>query len=178
MNPLAFSHPTQSSALGEAVYLSFQLYERMMAAFPMAQVDEVVTVSSPQITPVPNMSPSVLGLLTQRSRVIWAVDLAHMLLQASPHPTGISHTVIVIRIVPKLQQSLLPTTAQAQSLLGLIVPAVKGAVRFSPELIQTPQMQFSPALMSCLQGCLLQQKDMLLVLDAAAIAHSPILHGH
>ncbi|MEM9002539.1 MAG: chemotaxis protein CheW [Cyanobacteria bacterium P01_F01_bin.86] len=168
----------QPQSVSGNAYLSFQLNERTPALFAMNQVQEVIFTPAQQITPMPNMPPCVLGLSTRRSRVMWVVDLAHMLL-GSPLPLNIrNYTVVIVRVAQILQQpNMLLATTHSQALLGLIVPAMKGVIRFSPELIQRPQGHFSPSLMPCLRGCLLQQNDMLLVLDAEAIAHSPILQS-
>ncbi|MEM6253109.1 MAG: chemotaxis protein CheW [Cyanobacteria bacterium P01_D01_bin.156] len=158
--------------------LNFQLNEQTPALFSMSQVQEVIVVPSQQITPMPNMPPCVLGLSTRRSRVMWLVDLAHMLL-STPLPANTrTYNVVIIRVPQVMdQQNMLLATAHSQVLLGLIVPKVRGVVRFSANLIQKPRGRFSQNLMPCLKGCLLQQDEMLLVLDAKAIAHSSILQS-
>jgi len=109
---------------------------------------------------------------------MWLVDLAHMLL-STPLPSNIrNYNVVIIRVAQRLQQqNMLVATAHNQALLGLIVPTMKGVVRFPPDSIQTPKGHFAPNLAPCLRGCLLQQDEMLLVLDAEAIARSPILQS-
>ncbi|MGF1525130.1 MAG: chemotaxis protein CheW [Leptolyngbyaceae cyanobacterium] len=168
----------QPQSVSGTAYLRFQLNERTPALFAMSQVQEVVVSPAQQVTPMPNMPPCVLGLSTRRSRVMWTVDLAHMLL-GTPLPSTVrNYNVVIIRVAQVLQQQNQPlATAHSQALLGLIVPAMKGVIRFSPDLIQTPRGRFAPNLMPCLRGCLLQQNDMLLVLDAEAIARSPILQS-
>lgn len=159
--------------------LSFQLNEQTPALFSMHQVQEVIVVPSQQITPMPNMPSCVLGLSTRRSRVMWLVDLAHMLL-ATPLPSNVrNYNVVIIRVPQsKQQQDMLIATTHNHTLLGLIVPTMRGVLHFLPDLIQTPQGHFAPNLMPCLRGCLLQQDEMLLVLDAEAIARSPILQSN
>ncbi|MEL6319659.1 MAG: chemotaxis protein CheW [Cyanobacteria bacterium J06626_14] len=168
----------QPQGVAGTAYLSFQLNERTPVLFAMKQVHEVIVAPAQQITPMPNMPPCVLGLVTRRSRVMWVVDLAHMLL-GSPLSSNVrSYNIIIVRVTQVLQQqNILLATSHSQSLLGLIVPIMKGVIRFSPDLIQMPRGHFAPSLMPCLRGCLLQQDDMLLVLDAEAIARSPILQN-
>lgn len=179
MNASVLAHRAlQSQGASGAACLSFQLNEQTPAIFPMRQVQEVIVLPAQQITPIPNMPPCVLGLSTRRSRVMWLVDLAHMLL-SNPLPSNVrNYNVIIIRVDQTLQQqNMLVATAHKQVLLGLIVPTMKGVVRFSPDLIQRPKGHFAPSLAPCLRGCLLQQDEMLLVLDAEAIARSPILQS-
>lgn len=179
MNASVLAHRSiQSEGTAGAACLSFQLNEQTPAIFSMHQVQEVIVLPAQQITPMPNMPPCVLGLSTRRSRVMWLVDLAHMLL-STPLPSNIrNYNVVIIRVAQTLQQqNMLVATAHNQALLGLIVPTMKGVVRFPPDLIQTPKGHFAPNLAPCLRGCLLQQDEMLLVLDAEAIARSPILQS-
>ena len=179
MNASVLAHRSlQLEGTSGVACLSFQLNEQTPALFSMNQVQEVIVLPANQITPMPNMPACVLGLSTRRSRVMWLVDLAHMLL-STPLPQNIrNYNVVMIRVAQMLpQENSLIATAHNQALLGLIVPTMKGVVRFSPDLIQTPKGHFAPSLAPCLRGCLLQQDEMLLVLDAEAIARSPILQS-
>ncbi len=179
MNASVLAHRSaQPEGASGVACLSFQLNEQTPALFSMQQVQEVIVLPAQQITPMPNMPPCVLGLSTRRSRVMWLGDLSHMLL-STPLPQNLrSYNVVIIRVAQTLgQQNTLLATAHNQALLGLLVPTMKGVIRFSPELIQTPKGHFAPSLMPCLRGCLLQQNEMLLVLDAEAIARSPILQS-
>ena len=161
--------------LGEA-YLSFQLDEQNQAVFPMEQVKEVIVVPANQITPMPNMPEYVLGLLARRSRVMWVVDLAQMV-TSQPLTSKVSqYKVIIIQVnQASLQQNTLLTASQTQALFGVIVQEVKGGMRLTPHLIQSPPENLPLNLIPCLRGCVLQPESMLLVLDAEAIARSPIL---
>ncbi len=179
MNASVLAHrPLQPEGAAGAACLSFQLNEQTPALFSMSQVQEVIVLPAQQITPIPNMPSCVLGLSTLRSRVMWLVVLAHMLL-STPLPSNIrNYNVVIIRVAQRAQQqNMLMSTPHSQALLGLIVPTMRGVVRSSPDLIQTPKGHFAPSLMPCLRGCLLQEDEMLLVLDAEAIARSPILHN-
>ena len=53
--------------------------------------------------------------------------------------------------------------------LGLIVAVVEGVIRLTSESIQSPVEQVSSSLVSYLQGCILQESEILLLLDAEAI---------
>lgn len=169
---LGETYPTEA-------YLSFQLDEKTTAVFSMEQVQEVIVVPENQITLMPNMPDCVLGLMTRRSRVMWAVDLAQILLSQPLAINFRQYKVIIIRVTPAPRpQSMLLTSFQSQALLGLIVQEVIGGIRFSPDLIQSPQGGFSSSLTPYLQGCLVQNDSMLLVLDAEAIAYSSILQSN
>ena len=179
MNAPVLAHrQVQPGGAGGATCLGFELNEQTPALFTMNQVQEIIVLPAQQITPMPNMPPCVLGLSTRRSRVLWLVDLAYMLL-ATPLPSNIrNYNVVIIRVAQRSQQqSMFISSAHNQVLLGLVVPTMRGVVHVAPELVQKPKGYFSPGLMPCLRGCLLQQDEMLLVLDAEAIARSPMLQS-
>lgn len=180
MNKLALASQFISPAPPpDDTYLRFQLSAEIGAAFSMEQVHEVVVISPEQMTPMFNMSACVLGLLTRRSRIMWIVDLAHLLLGeplATMSPSSFQrYTVIVIRVNQASEPSNREFADTRPRLLGFVVREVKGSIQLSPDSIQAPKGHFSPALTPCLQGSVLQDDTMLLVLDAEAITHSPLL---
>lgn len=145
-------------------YIRFQLEPKVPAVLSMAHTQEVVVIPTGRITPMPNMPPCMLGLLNWRSRVFWVIDLAAML-KLKPLNTNIQqYNMAIIRV--------------GQVPLGLVVQEVKGVVRFTADCIQSPLGFVSPSLAPYLHGCVLQQKDVMLVLNAEAIVHSPIFQSN
>ncbi|HEY9599916.1 MAG TPA: chemotaxis protein CheW, partial [Cyanophyceae cyanobacterium] len=61
--------------------------------------------------------------------------------------------------------------------LGVVVQAVEGVVRLTPESIQPPIGQVSSGLVPYLRGCVLLDTEILLVLDAETIMRSPLLQN-
>jgi len=114
---------------------------------------------------MPNMPTCILGLLHQRGQVIWVIDLPKMLeLQALNLDVQELYNIIIVRVgnIP----------------LGLAVQEVKGVMRSHFSTIQSPVGVVAPTLVPYLQGCILQPKEVLLVLDAEAIVHSPTLRNN
>jgi twitching motility protein PilI len=62
-------------------------------------------------------------------------------------------------------------------LLGLVVQEIKGTTKFTPDDIHSPIGQVASSLVPYLCGCVVQQKEILLVLDAQPIVQSSILHS-
>ncbi|NEO31338.1 MAG: chemotaxis protein CheW [Symploca sp. SIO3C6] len=183
ISALTVGFDQSQETLGEAypteAYLGFQLDEKTKAVFSMEQVQEVIVVPADHISLMPNMPDCVLGLMTRRNRVMWAVDLAQMLL-SQPLPINVrQYKVIIIRVKPApKQQNMLLASFQSQALLGLIVQEVTGGIRLAPDLIQSPQGSISSYLTPYLRGCLMQGNSMQLVLDAEAIAYSSTLQSN
>ena len=156
------SQNTNKKNLGDA-YLKFQFGQQTPAVLSMSRAQEVVILPVGAITPMPNMPACVMGLVNRRSKVLWVIDLARML----GLPTieiNVQHYNIVI-------------ISNGTSTFGVIVQAVEGVVRLTAESIQSPLAQVSSSLVPYLRGCVLQEQEILLVLDAEAIMLSPLLNG-
>ena len=144
-------------------YLKFQLDRDTPAILSLEHTQEVLIVPIERITPIPNMPTCVLGLLNRRNKVLWVVDLVQML--------NLQH------LDTNIQQYHMAIIKVGKIPMGLVVQEVKGVMRFSSDLIQSSTGFVSPDLNHYIHGCIMQQKDMLLVLNAEAIVHSPIFLG-
>ncbi|MEB3338416.1 MAG: chemotaxis protein CheW [Leptolyngbyaceae bacterium] len=157
-----FASNRPQSSLGTS-FLRFQLDDQTPALLSMEHAQEVLVVPVERLTTMPNMPDCVLGLLNRRSRVLWMIDLAK-LLGLEPLSANLQrYNVAIIRVGP--------------TPLALAVQEVKGVTRFSLDLIQSPRGSVPSNLLNYLQGCILQVSEIILVLDAVAIAHAPALHS-
>lgn len=153
---------TNKKNLGDA-YLKFQFGKHSSAVLSMGQAQEVFVLPVGRLTPMPNMPPYVMGLLNRRSKVLWVIDLAKML-GLPGDLTNVQHYNSVI-------------INSGSVSLGVIVQTVEGVVRLTPESIQPPLGLVSSGLVPYLRGCVLLEKEILLVLDAETIMRSPLLHN-
>jgi len=157
------------------LFLEFLIDAQTPALVPIAQTQEVTLVSPEQLTPMPNMPSAVLGLLHQRGRVFWVVDLARMLQCQTFWGASREYTLLILQIQPRTQDQATSAAPGQPHYLGLLVFAVKGGVWFPPEAIRPPVGDLSKDLVPYLQGCLPHQDQQLLVLDTRAIAHASVL---
>ncbi|MBD2726090.1 purine-binding chemotaxis protein CheW [Nostoc sp. FACHB-892] len=153
--------PTQTN-LGDG-YLKFQLNQQTAAVLSMKYTQEAVIVPIESVTSMPNMPSCILGLMNWRSRIIWVVDLPRMLNLESLDYRVRQYSAIVIQV-----ESLV---------LGLVVQEIKGTTKFLPDDIHSPIGQVASSLVPYLCGCVVQQQEILLVLDALAIVQSSILRS-
>jgi twitching motility protein PilI len=144
-------------------YLKFQLNQQTAAVLSMKHTQEAILVPVESVTSMPNMADCILGLMNWRSRIIWVIDLPRMLNLESLDNRQRQYNVIVIKV-----ESLL---------LGLVVQEIKGTTKFTPDDIHSPIGQVASSLVPYLCGCVVQQKEILLVLDAQPIVQSSILHS-
>ncbi|MGK7932521.1 MAG: chemotaxis protein CheW [Microcystaceae cyanobacterium] len=137
-------------------YLNLQLTSQTEILLPMTQTQEVVEVNLNKLTPIPNMPPFVLGLLNQRSQVIWTIDLAAFF-NFSPLNLEQNHyTVTIIRV--------------GKAALGLMTEKMNGIIHSFSDNIHSPVGAVEPSIIPYLRGCLFHPPDALfLVLDPHAI---------
>jgi positive phototaxis protein PixI len=144
-------------------YLKFQLNQQTAAVLSMKHTQEAILVPIQSVTSMPNMPTCILGLMNWRSRIIWVVDLPRMLNLESLDYRLRQYSVIVIQM-----ESLV---------LGLVVQEIKGTTKFITDEIHSPIGQVASSLVPYLCGCVVQQEEILLVLDAQAIGQSSILRS-
>ncbi|MDJ0509849.1 MAG: chemotaxis protein CheW [Crocosphaera sp.] len=143
-------------------YLHLQIDSKTQVLLPMKTTQEVLITTANRLTVMPNMLPCFLGLLNQRSRIFWIVDLGK-LLDLSP-------------LKPDVQQYSIAIIREGKQALGLAVEKVKGVTRFPPEKIQSPIGTVEVGLIPYLKGCIAQERQILLILDSEAILNTPTLH--
>lgn len=155
MTAPAFSFRKMGSG---APYLRIELAPQTPALLPMNFAQEALVVLVEQITQIPNMSSKFLGLLNQRSRIYWVLDLPR-LLGLEPISLQLNEYNIVIM-------------RSGQTPLGLAVPKIEGVMRFSDDDVQSPVGSVDPALIPHLRGCMTENREILLILDPATIIHA------
>jgi positive phototaxis protein PixI len=155
---------TQALSFQKAVgdpYLHVQIDSQTQILLPMATTQEVLITPASRLTIMPNMSPYFLGLLNQRSRIFWVIDLPK-LLDLAPLKLDIQqYSIAIIR--------------SGKMALGLAVEKVKGVTRFPTEKIQSPIGTVEPGLIPYLRGCIAQERQIFLILEAEAILNASIL---
>ena len=143
-------------------YLSVRLTAQQSAVLPMDQVQEAIAIPTSRVTPIPNRSMCVLGLLNQKSRVIWVIDLPQMLgLQTQNLHVNQQYNIAIIR--------------SGKTPLGLVVPEIRGVLRFSTETMTVTTEPDISSIIPYLQGYITQDTEHLWVLNPDSIINSPIL---
>ncbi|MFB6274986.1 MAG: chemotaxis protein CheW [Halothece sp.] len=143
-------------------YLWFQITPNLSAAISLNQVWEATTLSATAITPVPQMSPYVLGWSTGRDRVYCVISLAEFLKLETITKIPQQYSTIVVQVPSNdsTNQSLL---------LGLTVSRIIRTLAINPEDITSPVGEFPATLTPYLQGCIEHDQERIVLLDLAAI---------
>ncbi len=148
--------------LGDA-YLKLSIDQAVHAVLLMKQVQEVLVLPASRLTPMPNMPSCILGLMNRRSRVLWVVNLAQVLGTGHLESSTQHYSVAIARF--------------GQLALGLAVHQIEGMCWLPSEEIQPPPPHISPGMINYLVGCVLQNQQVLLVLNAESIVNSSALHN-
>lgn len=159
---LAISSQTVSNNLTDG-YVKFQLNQHIYAVLSLQHTLELITVSVDSVTSMPNMPSCILGLMNWQSTIVWVIDLPKMLGIESTKNRIRQYNVIILRT--------------ESALLGLVVPEIKGTVRFTPETIQFSPEQAPAYLIPYILGSVRQERELLFVLDAQAIVQSSAFHS-
>jgi positive phototaxis protein PixI len=143
-------------------YLRFSLGVQS-ALLPTRQVQEAITLPAARITPMPNQPPALLGLINRRSQVLWVADLALLLGLPGAYASTQQYNLVIVQT--------------GSLVMGLRVQGVDGILSTTPQQVQPTPLHLPPGLVPFLRGCVLQASEVLLVLDADAIARAPALQG-
>ncbi|MGY6528836.1 MAG: chemotaxis protein CheW [Cyanobacterium sp.] len=121
----------QRSAVTGNLYLRCRLGISDTFLIPMEYVRESLLLEGNHITPLPQMSAFVMGLMTSREKVFSVVDLPQIM-GFSPLPTySRQYHVIVISVAPFLPQY----SVDRDIFLGLAVNQIEGITRMDTENI-------------------------------------------
>ncbi len=147
-------------------YLRCQLTPQMTGLVSMEFVQESLLVPGEQITFLPNMSSSVMGLTTSRDRVFFVIDLPLMLGLASPCPLLQTYQMIVLRISSLMSQ---PTKTDKELFLGLVVPRIQGVIRVMSQDREPHQEAFPQSLLPFIQNTIKEGENHLHILNLVSI---------
>lgn len=165
MDPSSLSLVTgrNQKSPGDA-YLKFELGQGIQAGLFMKQVQEVLVLPTRHLTPMPNLSTGILGLMHRRSRVLWVVDLALLL------------DVGMLDFTPQQYDIVIVKTDFAS--VAAAVRRVEGISWVVPDAIQPNPSHITKGLVPYSRGCILQAQEIIFLLDGEAILQSPLLQGH
>jgi len=143
--------------------LKFAIDPQTIGLLESEFTQEVLTLKSSLVMPVPNKPSCVLGILSRRRRVYWAIDLA-MLLGLQPLDYKIKLYEIILTSVQQLS-------------LALVVPKILGVVHLDNEQIEHDIFSAPAVLKPYLKGYFREKGETAYLLKAENILQSTILHS-
>lgn len=143
--------------------LKFEIDPQTIGLLESEFTQEVLTIRATHIMPVPNKPSCILGILSRRRRVYWAIDLA-MLLGLQPLDQNIGLYQVILTSVQELS-------------LALIVPKILGVVHIPSERLEQNINFVSATLRPYLKGYISENEESSYLLRAESIVQSAILHS-
>lgn len=140
-------------APGDA-YVKFQLTSDITALLSMKQVQESLIVEAGQVTPLPSMPESVMGMISSRDRVFCVFDLAQLLTLTSELIAPRQYQIIVLQIID-----------ETPIYLGLAVANLQGIIRVPVDKIQTSKESFTAEITPFVSGGIQQVENIIPILE-------------
>ncbi|OIP72843.1 MAG: hypothetical protein AUK48_10905 [Oscillatoriales cyanobacterium CG2_30_44_21] len=153
---------TKAGSIGDA-YLKFAIDAHTTGLIESEFAQEVLTVKGGLITPVPNKPSCVLGIVSRRRRVYWAVDLA-MMMGLQP----LDQNILLYEVILLSAQPLA---------LALVVPKIHGVKRVTERDLQTNVNNFPLVIKPYVKGYVSDAGGTCYLLKAENILRSTILHS-
>lgn len=144
-------------------FLKFAIDPQTIGLLESEFATEVLTVKASHVMPVPNKPSCILGILSRRRRVYWAVDLA-MLLGLQPLNQNIGLYEVILTSVQELS-------------LALIVPSILGVVHIPSDRFENAIFSIPATLRPYLKGYVNENGEISYLLWAENIVRSTILHS-
>lgn len=135
-------------------YIKLQLTSEITALLSMEQVQGSLIVEAEQITPLPMMPKSVIGIMGSRDRVFCVFDLAQLLTLSSEIIAPRQYQIIVLQ-----------TTSEDPIYMGFAVTQLQGIVRLTAEQIQSSLNAFPSQIAPYLSGGIKEEENMIPVLE-------------
>lgn len=107
------------------LHLRFHISSGNEFALPATGIKEVLSPSPDRITPIPNVSPLLLGTLNVRGRVVWVADLGQFLGELAPLNTDRPEVSVI-------------AVEDQDVMLGLAVDRIVGMQWLDLEELQMP----------------------------------------
>ncbi|MGF1492246.1 MAG: chemotaxis protein CheW [Microcoleaceae cyanobacterium] len=141
------------------LHLRFFLPSGFELALPAMGIKEVISQAPDRITPIPNVSPLLLGTLNLRGRVVWVADLGQFLGDSAPLNTNRTE----IRIIAVEDQDIT---------LGFAVQDINEIAWLPPEKMQMPT-QIPDSMAPFVKGeWQVEDSEPLRLLDSVAVLRS------
>ena len=135
-------------------YIRFYLNQDLSALLAMDQVEESLLVEAEQITPLPSMPKSVIGIMNSRDRVFCVFDLAEIINLPSSLIAPRQYQVIVLK-----------TDSEEASYVGLAVSRFLGMDRFDQAQIASLLSNLPEPMQPYVLGTIEQEYETVPILD-------------
>ena len=146
-------------------YFFVQLRQSIKVVLPLNSVKEVISLSYGEVCPIPGVTPALLGVVNQRGKLLWVLDLSDLL--------KIPPSVENLRSQADLTLLVLKNLINERQ-VGCVVAALKGVVALDSTEFQAldTQKNFTPTLKSFSSAIALLEQEAVAALDINTILNN------
>lgn len=131
-------------------YFHVHLRQSVSIVIPLKITLEVITLARKEICPIPGVPPALLGVVNQRGRLLWVLELSD-LLGLDPHKRKLQPQDDLTLCVLTAPQTRMPLSLQDAS-VGCVVSELKGIVSLTREQFKPVPEEFPPTIRSFISG--------------------------
>ncbi len=159
-----------NGSLSAMEYFHVELPQKVNVAIPLAYTAEVLSLHTQDICLIPGVAPALLGISNQRGRLLWMLDLLHILglVQPSNRRSNERLTALVVR----------EAKPQQARQLACIVQQLRGIISVLPEQVQLVPNRVQRDVRQYLTGFVQLERQPILLLNIdtifQAVACSPL----
>ncbi len=145
-------------------YFFVQLRQSIKVVLPLNSVKEVISLSYGEVCPIPGVAPALLGVVNQRGKLLWVLDLGDLL--------KIPPSVENLRSQADLTLLVLKNRINERQ-VGCVVAALKGVVALdSTELQALDPQNLTPTLKAFSSAIAIVEQEAVAALDINAILNN------
>ena len=131
-------------------YFHIELRQSVQVLLPLESTAEVISLTVGALCPIPGVPPALLGVVNQRGRLLWVVELSDLLgLAPSPRRLQSQDKLTLVVLTASSAHS---TAGQESRQLGCVVSTLKGIVPLEPAKFKPVSARLSPTLGSFLSN--------------------------
>ena len=130
-------------------YFHVQLRQGMEVVLPLDSAVEVIALNQKEICPIPGVSPALLGVVNQRGKLLWVLQLSDFLGLAKSPKQRLQDNLILLVVTTESANSL---AIGREYQLACVVSTLKGIVTLNSIKFKPVSARLAPNLGSFLSG--------------------------
>jgi len=149
-------------------YFFVQLRQSVKVVLPLDSTKEVISLAYGEVCPIPGVSPALPGVVNQRGKLLWVLDLGDLFKLPPSQKTLKSQdnlTLLVLNTLSKLN-------AQQERQVGCVVSALKGVITLESVDFKPLTNQISSSLQTFSSAIALVEQESVAVIDTNAIINN------
>lgn len=151
-------------------YFFAQLRQSTKVVLPLSSIQEVISLNYGEVCPIPGVCPAILGVVNQRGKLLWVLDLGDLLKIPTSDENVRPQTDLKLLV---LNDRLTPNSQATERQVGCVVESLKGVVSLdSSEFQPLAIAQISIALKSFSSAIAYIEQEAVAALDIQTILNN------